>query len=80
MSVFEYVALDEKGHQRKGFIDAPGVAAARQKLREENVYPVEINQAGNRKETALSGALKFNIWQRVPANDVSIFTRQLSTF
>ena len=79
MSVFEYVALDEKGHQRKGFIDAPGVAAARQKLREENVYPVEINQAENRKETALSGALKFNIWQRVPANDVSIFTRQLST-
>jgi len=79
MSVFEYVALDDKGHQRKGFIDAPGVAAARQKLREENVYPVEINQAENRKETALSGALKFNIWQRVPANDVSIFTRQLST-
>jgi general secretion pathway protein F len=79
MSVFEYVALDDKGHQRKGFIDAPGVAAARQKLREENVYPVEINQAENRKETALSGALKINIWQRVPANDVSIFTRQLST-
>ena len=79
MSVFEYVALDEKGHQRKGFIDAPGVAAARQKLREENVYPVEINEAENRKETALSGALKINIWQRVSANDVSIFTRQLST-
>jgi general secretion pathway protein F len=79
MSVFEYVALDDKGHQRKGFIDAPGVAAARQKLREENVYPVEINQAENRKETALSGALKINIWQRVSANDVSIFTRQLST-
>ena len=79
MSVFEYMALDEKGHQRKGFIDAPGVAAARQKLREENVYPVEINQAENRKETALSGALKINIWQRVSANDVSIFTRQLST-
>jgi general secretion pathway protein F len=79
MSVFEYVALDEKGHQRKGFIDAPGVAAARQKLREENVYPVEINESENRKETALSGALKINIWQRVSANDVSIFTRQLST-
>ena len=79
MSVFEYVALDEKGHQRKGFIDAPGIAAARQKLREENVYPVEINESENRKETALSGALKINIWQRVSANDVSIFTRQLST-
>jgi general secretion pathway protein F len=79
MSVFEYVALDEKGRQRKGFVDAPGVAAARQKLREENVYPVEINQAADRKETALAGVFKINIWQRVSANDVSMFTRQLST-
>ena len=79
MSVFEYVALDEKGRQRKGFVDAPGIAAARQKLREENVYPVEINQASDRKETALSEVFKINIWQRVSANDVSMFTRQLST-
>lgn len=79
MSVFEYVALDEKGRQRKGFIDAPGVAAARQKLREENIYPVEINQTDDKKENALSQILKFNIWQRVPASDVSVFTRQLST-
>jgi general secretion pathway protein F len=79
MSVFEYVALDENGRQRKGFIDAPGMAAARQKLREENVYPVEINQASDKKESSLAGVLKINIWQRVSANDVSIFTRQLST-
>jgi general secretion pathway protein F len=79
MSVFEYVALDEKGRQRKGFVDAPGIAAARQKLREENVYPVEINQAADRKEPSLAGVLKINIWERVSANDVSMFTRQLST-
>jgi len=79
MSVFEYVALDEKGRQRKGFVDAPGIAAARQKLREENVYPVEINQASDKKEPSLAGVFKINIWQRVSANDVSMFTRQLST-
>ncbi len=79
MSVFEYVALDEKGRQRKGFIDAPGAAAARQKLREENIYPVEINQTDNKKVSALSQVLKFNIWQRVSASEISIFTRQLST-
>ena len=79
MSVFEYVALDEKGRQRKGFVDAPGIAAARQKLREENVYPVEINQAADRKETALAGVFKINIWERVSAKDASMFTRQLST-
>ncbi|HUN54039.1 MAG TPA: type II secretion system inner membrane protein GspF [Smithella sp.] len=79
MSVFEYIALDEKGNQRKGFIDAPGIAAARQKLRDNNVYPVEINQAAGKKETALSGALKINLWERVSAGEVSVFTRQLST-
>jgi len=28
MSVFEYIALDERGRERKGFVDAPGVAVA----------------------------------------------------
>ncbi|HNY50778.1 MAG TPA: type II secretion system inner membrane protein GspF [Smithella sp.] len=79
MSVFEYVALDAQGRRRKGFIDASGLAAARQKLRDENVYPVEINQADHKKETALSGALQINILERVSAGEVSVFTRQLST-
>ena len=79
MSVFEYVALDEKGRQRKGFVDAPGIAAARQKLREENVYPVEIHQASDKKESSLAGVFKINIWERVSAKDASMFTRQLST-
>jgi len=79
VSVFEYIALDEKGNQLKGFIDAPGVAAARQKLRGENIYPVEINQAETKKETALSGALRINLWERVSAGQVAVFTRQLST-
>ena len=79
MSVYEYVALDEKGRQRKGFVDAIGISAARQKLREEGVYPVEINQAADNKENALSNALKINLWQGVSAKDVSVFTRQLST-
>jgi general secretion pathway protein F len=79
MSVYEYTALDEKGRERKGFVDAMGVAAARQKLREEDVYPIEINQAADKKDAALSGVLGINFWQRVSTKDVSIFTRQLST-
>jgi len=79
MSVYEYTALDEKGRERKGFIDAAGIAAARQKLREEGVYPVEINQAADKKDTALTSFLGIKIWQRVSTKDVSLFTRQLST-
>jgi general secretion pathway protein F len=47
MSVYEYIALDEKGRKRKGFVDVMGVAAARQKLREEGVYPTGINQTAD---------------------------------
>lgn len=79
MAVYEYIALDEKGHQRKGFVDAMGVAAVRQKLREEGVYPVEIKPSLEKKDDTLSGILTINLWQKVPVKDISIFTRQLST-
>jgi general secretion pathway protein F len=79
MSVYEYVALDEKGRQRKGFVDAPGVSAARQQLREEGIYPVEIFQARDKKSSAWSGVLEIGFLQKVSAKEVSIFTRQLST-
>jgi type II secretion system protein F len=79
MSVYEYVALDEKGRQRKGFIDAVGVAAVRQKLREEGVYPVEINQAQQKKDSVLSEILNVSLLQKVSAKEISTFTRQLST-
>jgi general secretion pathway protein F len=79
MSIYEYTALDEKGRESKGFVDAMSVAAARQKLREEGVYPTEINQAADKKDTALTGVLGINLWQRVSTKDVSVFTRQLST-
>ncbi|MBP1709893.1 MAG: ral secretion pathway protein [Deltaproteobacteria bacterium] len=79
MSVFEYVALDSKGRERKGFVDAPGVAAARQALREGGIYPVEIHQAREKKNSALSSALEIGFLQKISAKEVSIFTRQLST-
>jgi len=79
MAVYEYIAFDGKGRRRKGFLDASGVGAARQKLREEGVYPVEINPAVEKKDDALAGFLTHNLWPRVQAKDISIFTRQLST-
>jgi general secretion pathway protein F len=79
MPVYEYTALDEKGNQRKGFIDAVGSAAARQKLREDGVYPTEINLAQEKKENTAANIFTMNLFQRVPAKDVAVFTRQLST-
>jgi general secretion pathway protein F len=79
MSIYEYVALDEKGREKKGFIDATGLTAARQQLREQGVYPVEINQTTQKKESALASILEINLRQKVSAKEISVFTRQLST-
>jgi general secretion pathway protein F len=79
MSVYEYVALDKKGRERKGFVDATGVSAARQKLRESGIYPVEIYPAREKKKTSFSAAMEISFLQKVSPKEVSMFTRQLST-
>lgn len=79
MSIYEYVALDDKGREKKGFIDATGLTAARQQLREQGVYPVEINQTTQKKESALASILEINLRHKVSAKEISVFTRQLST-
>ncbi|HPD55846.1 MAG TPA: type II secretion system inner membrane protein GspF [Smithellaceae bacterium] len=79
MSVFEYIALDEKGREKKGIVDATGVSAARQQLRDQGIYPVEIKQALPKKESALAGILEINLRQKVSAKEIAVFTRQLST-
>lgn len=79
MSVYEYVALDVKGHERKGFADAPGISLARQQLRAEGIYPVEIHQARENKTSAWSNVLEIGFLQKVSAKEIAIFTRQLST-
>ena len=81
MPVYEYTALNEKGNQRKGFIDAAGVAAARQKLREDGVYPTEINLAAEKKEDTATSILSMNLFARVPAKDCSrIYPAALHAF
>ncbi|MCK7515563.1 MAG: type II secretion system F family protein [Desulfobacterales bacterium] len=79
MSVFEYVALDEKGRERKGFVDAAGASVARQQLREEGIYPVSISPAREKKSVSLSSVLEIGFLRKVSAKEASIFTRQLST-
>ena len=79
MSVYEYEALDERGRERKGFVDASGVTAARQQLREKGIYPVEIRPAREKKAAALAGALEVGFLQKVSPKEIALFTRQLST-
>ena len=80
MPVYEYIALDTGGHRRKGIIDAGSVVAARQKLRETDIFPVELSEASEqkRKETAVRGGT-VRIFRRVGLQELALMTRQLAT-
>ena len=53
MPVYEYTALDTQGKKHKGVLDADSMTAARQKIRLDGIYPVEI------KETVTKGKTMF---------------------
>lgn len=80
MPVFEYKALDEKGRKRKGILNGESLAAAKQKLREDGLYPVEISETSEkegdtRRKKGLAG-LRF---RSVGGRDLSAMTRELAT-
>jgi general secretion pathway protein F len=80
MPVYEYIALDAGGRKRKGIVDAGSVAAARQKLRETDVFPVALSETSDRKreETATRGGA-IHLFRRVGLRELALMTRQLAT-
>ncbi len=80
MPVYEYIALDSGGRRQKGIVDAGSIAAARQKLRETEVFPVEIAEAADRKrkETAARGG-GIHLFRKVGLQELAVMTRQLAT-
>jgi general secretion pathway protein F len=80
MPVFEYRALDAKGKNIKGIIDADSEAQARTKLRSQGRYPVSI--AVSRSKQGMSGGrsgLGLGLFERVKSEEISVMTRQLAT-
>ena len=81
MPVFEYVALDPKGKNRSGIIDADSAVAARQKLRAARNFPVSIKEVEDAAPArkALQGISIPGPFKRVRQRDVTMMTRQLAT-
>lgn len=76
MAAFEYLALDSKGRQQKGMLEADSARQARQLLRDSNWSPLEVKPAKAREEKHRSG-LSFG--QGLSARDLALVTRQLAT-
>jgi general secretion pathway protein F len=80
MPVFEYRALDAKGKNVKGIVDADSESQARTKLRSQGKYPVSIAVSRGREGKAGSReGLGLGLLERVKSEEISIMTRQLAT-
>ncbi len=75
MAVYEYQAVAGSGKRVKGIIDADSAAAARRKLREQDLHPTGIEESFAK---ASSPEGKGGGFSRVSQRDVSLMTRQLA--
>jgi general secretion pathway protein F len=74
MPTYRYEALDTAGGSRFGSLEAPTPRAARDALRAQGLAPVEVSVVQTSAASASGG------WQRgLPADEVSLITRQLAT-
>lgn len=78
MAVFQYIAIDKaSGRKTRGVIDADSLASARQKLREQDLYPTKI--AEGKGETVNASGQRQIIIGGVPVRDLALMTRQFAT-
>ena len=78
MPIFRYVALNRKGKEEKGIIDASSAASARKNLRVKGLYVRSLSQDREKKERELFPFLTKFLY-RVPRKEVGLFVRQLGT-
>ncbi len=78
MAVFEYKALNAKGAPVGGIIDADSPADARNKLRQQGVFPTEVVES-EEKIGLQSEVTASRLFRRVRPADVAVFSRQLAT-
>ncbi|HCC63428.1 MAG TPA: type II secretion system protein GspF [Pseudomonas sp.] len=76
MAAFEYIALDPRGREQKGLIEADSARQARQLLREKQWSPLDVKQAKAKEDTGGGG---FAFGRGLSARDLGLVTRQLAT-
>ncbi len=92
MPKFKYVALDTKGRETSGEVDADNQTAALGKIREKGLFPTDVSEADGRVQKKKAKApvaskgsgLKMEIrlptfLSRVRPKQLMVFTRQLAT-
>ncbi len=84
MAAFEYVALNAKGKNEKGLIEAETARQARQLLRDRGLMPTELKEVAeqsvaNRHSGTASGGFFKRSGGTLSSAELALFTRQLAT-
>jgi len=81
MPVFQYKALNKKGKSVSGIITAEGRTAARLRLAQEMIFPVEIVEVKESPKRSVSEGFlrRFPGFNRINPVEVTVALRQLST-
>ena len=80
MPVYEYTALDAGGRRRRGIVDAGSAVAARQKLRETDIFPVSLSEtSGRKREEKVAIGVDTRLFRRIGLRELAVMTRQLAT-
>ena len=76
MAAYEFVALDGRGREQRGVLEADSVRQIRQQLRDRGLAPVSVDPAAER--AAASGGT-FVLRRGLSALDLAMITRHLAT-
>ena len=88
MAKFDYVALDAKGTETSGMLEADNTVSAINQLKEQGFFPTSVVEVGKAKKKKRGGAVKgkgLNIelsflgGGKVKSKVLTAFTRQLAT-
>lgn len=79
MAAFEYRALDGKGKEKKGILEADTAKQVRQMLREKAMMPLEVLPAAEKDKQQSSEGFKLFQGYKPSVADLALITRQLAT-
>jgi len=88
MAAFEYLALDERGREKKGVLEADTARLARQLLRQQSLTPLEVSETSGRTKNKdrgknskgdTKGPAVPTFRGGIKTNDLALMTRQIAT-
>ncbi len=79
MAAFEYQALNRRGGQEKGVLEADSVRQVRQLLRDQDLTPLEVKPTNRAHKNTRSNFIQQVFSPSLSTNERALVTRQLST-